>query len=314
MENSLTITEGQAIQSIGLERIEHLVERFIADQDVKPQSRNAYRRTIRQFFLWIERKGFDLRSLTRSEILQYKNALQAEGKSSLTAASYLTSVKLFYAWLEALKIYPNIARGVRMPKRIQQHKKQPLTSSQSTELLAHFKAQARRDYAIVNLLLRTGLRTIEVIRADVNDLTTKGGRKVLMVQGKGRDEKDAFVILTDKAYQPIADYLTERNAQSGEPLFISESNNNGGGRLTTRTISFLAKEGLKAIGLNDKAYTAHSLRHTTAVSILRAGGTLEDAQGILRHSSPATTQIYTATIKEERRLERASEALIDSLY
>lgn len=314
MEKSLTITGREAIQSIGLESIEQLVERFIADQDVKPQSRNAYRRTLKQFFLWIEKKGFSLRDLTRKEILQYKNALQSEGKSSLTAASYLTSVKLFYAWLEALKIYPNIARGVRMPKRIQEHKKQALTSCQSAELLTHFQAQARRDYAIVNLLLRTGLRTIEIIRADVNDLTTKGGRRVLMVHGKGRDEKDAFVILTEKAYQPIADYLSERKAKSGEPLFTSESHNNGGGRLTTRTISFLAKEGLKAIGLNDKAYTAHSLRHTTAVSILRAGGTIEDAQGILRHSSPATTQIYLSTIKEERRLERASEALIDSLY
>ena len=314
MENGLTVRQEAELQAVAPEKIEALLERFISDQDVKPQSCNAYRRTLRQYFLWVNRANLDLREVTRKEIIQYKEALLSEGKSSLTAASYLTSVKLFYAWLEALKIYPNVAQGVRLPKRIQQFRKQPLTAGQSTELLQHFQQQARRDYAIVNLILRTGLRTIEVIRASVEDLTMKGGHRVLMVHGKGRDEKDAFVILTEKAYQPISDYLTERNGKSGEPLFTSESNNNGGGRLTTRAISFLSKEGLKAIGLNDRGYTAHSLRHTTAVSILRAGGTIEDAQGVLRHASSATTQIYLATIKEERRLERASEALIDSLY
>jgi integrase/recombinase XerC/integrase/recombinase XerD len=51
-----------------------------------------------------------------------------------------------------------------------------------------------------------------------------------------------------------------------------------------------------------------------AVNILRAGGTLEQAQESLRHSNPATTQIYTATIKEERRLAHSGEALIDGLF
>ena len=138
---------------------------------------------------------------------------------------------------------------------------------------------------------------------------------MLLVQGKGRDERDNFVILTDKTYQPIAEYLAARdNVSSSEPLFISGSNNSKGERLTTRTISYIAKEGLKAIGLDERAFTAHSLRHTTAVNILRAGGSLETAQFTLRHSNPATTQIYTATLNEERRLQNSGEALIDSLY
>ncbi len=50
------------------------------------------------------------------------------------------------------------------------------------------------------------------------------------------------------------------------------------------------------------------------INILRAGGSLETAQFTLRHSNPATTQIYTATLNEERRLQNSGEALIDSLY
>ena len=138
---------------------------------------------------------------------------------------------------------------------------------------------------------------------------------MLLVHGKGRDEKDNFVILTEKAYKPIADYLATRgDIKAQEPLFTSTSNNSKGERLSTRSISYIAKEGLKAIGLNERSFTAHSLRHTTAVNILRGGGSLEQAQFTLRHSNPATTQIYTATLDEERRLQNSGEALIDSLY
>jgi integrase/recombinase XerD len=235
--------------------------------------------------------------------------------SSLTVGSYITSVRRFYEWTEANKYYPNVAKGIKTPKRKQQFRKQPLLPAQATALLDYYQDKALRDYAIVNLLLRTGLRTVEVIRANVEDVTFKGSQRVLLVQGKGRDERDNFVVLTDKAYQPIADYLASRGAYSPtEPLFTSTSNNSKGERLSTRSISYIAKEGLRAIGLDERSFTAHSLRHTTAVNILRAGGSLETAQFTLRHTNPATTQIYTATLNEERRLQNSGEALLDSLY
>ena len=102
--------------------------------------------------------------------------------------------------------------------------------------------------------------------------------------------------------------------KSKEPLFTSVSNNNSGGRLSTRSISKIAKEGLKAIGLNDRNFTAHSLRHTTACSLIRSGASLEEIQGVLRHTNPATTQIYLSTIADETRLRRNTEALLDRVY
>ena len=303
----LTTTEAQSIQGV--------VDSFIASQDVKDSSKLVYRRTLKQYFNWIETKAYLLSEIARPQILEYKEALLGAGMSSLTVGSYITSVRRFYEWAEAIKLYPNVAKGVKTPKRKQQFKKQPLLPAQATELLEHYKKIDLRDYAIINLLLRTGLRTVEVVRANLEDIVYKGAQRVLLVHGKGRDEKDNFVILTNKAYQPIAEYLkTRKEAKSSEPLFTSGSNNSKGARLSTRTISYIAKEGLKAIGLNEKAFTAHSLRHTTAVNILRAGGSLETAQFTLRHSNPATTQIYTATLNEERRLENSGEALIDDLY
>lgn len=296
-------------------RIEELVDSFISSQDVKQSSKLLYRRTLKQYFNWVNKKSYLLSEIARPTLLEYKEELLTSGMSSLTVSSYITSVRRFYEWTEANKFYPNVAKGIRSPKRKQQFKKQPLLPAQATELLNYYQDKALRDYAVINLLLRTGLRTIEVIRANVEDITFKGSQRVLLVQGKGRDEKDNFVLLTDKSYQPIADYLASGCKLNGsDPLFTSTSNNSKGERLTTRTISYIAKEGLKAIGLDERAFTAHSLRHTTAVNILRAGGSLETAQFTLRHSSPATTQIYTATLNEERRLKNSGEALIDSLY
>lgn len=311
----IAVREAQEIKQLEATRIEELVDRFIEAQDVKPTSKKLYRRTLKQYFSWVSSKGYQLSEMARPQLLEYKQDLLSSGKSSLTVGSYITSVRRFYEWTEASKYYPNIAKGIKTPRRKQQYKKQPLLPAQAKALLNYYQTKTKRDYSIINLLLRTGLRTIEIIRANVEDITFKGSQRVLLVQGKGRDERDNFVLLTDKTYQPLKEYLENRgDYNSSDPLFISTSNNSKGGRLTTRTISYIAKEGLKAIGLDESSFTAHSLRHTTAVNILRGGGSLEQAQMTLRHSNPATTQIYTATLNEERRLKSSGEALIDNLY
>jgi len=311
----IVLREAQEVTIVNPLRVDLLVDFFIDAQDVKMSSKALYRRTLKQYFNWVAKKGYLLSEISRPQLLQYKDELLTSGMSSLSVGSYITSVRRFYEWTEANKYYPNVAKGIKTPKRKQQFKKQPLLPDQATALLSYYQDKALRDYAIVNLLLRTGLRTIEVIRANVEDIVFKGSQRVLLVHGKGRDERDNFVLLTDKAYQPIADYLATRGkVNSSEPLFTSSSNNSKGERLSTRSISYIAKEGLKAIGLDERSFTAHSLRHTTAVNILRAGGSLETAQFTLRHSNPATTQIYTQTLNEERRLQNSGEALIDSLF
>lgn len=310
-------------------------EGFLESLEVAPSSKAFYARAVNQYLCWLQQTGRSLESVTSGDIRRYKEDLLTRGPlakkateekqpaplpaktklSSLTVSAYLAAVKMFYSWAEGEKLYPDIAKGIKPPKREQKFRRQPLTPEQAKALLTYYQGQAPRDYAIVGLLLRAGLRTIEITRANIEDLKVKGAQRVLMIQGKGHTDKDNFVVLTEKAYQPIKAYLdTRKNAKLSDPLFTSESNNSKGQRLTTRKISQIAKDGLRAIGLDEREFTAHSLRHTTAVSILRAGGSLEDAQLTLRHRSPSTTQIYTHTLNEQRRLEHSGEYLIDTLY
>lgn len=150
-----------------------LVATFVSAQDVKESSRKLYTRTLSQYFNWIEETGRKLAELTLIDVLAYKDYLLEEKLSALTVGSYIVAVRKFYEWAEAHKLYPNIAKGVKTPRRVQAFKKQHLTDTKSAELLQHFEGISLRDYAIVNLILRTGLRTIEVVRADVGDITFK---------------------------------------------------------------------------------------------------------------------------------------------
>ena len=312
----ITITE-TAYLTIS-QQTEGLVDRFLKSVNLRENSRALYKRTLKQFFLWAESKNQSLETLTIVELIEYKEYLLSpeRGLTSLTVGSYITSLKKFYEFLESERRYPNIAKSLKNPKRKQQFRKSPLSPEQATGLLVYIKYQALRDYAIINLILRTGLRTIEVIRANIGDIVVKpGGHRVLLIHGKGRDEKDNFVILTDKAYKPISEYLESRGVyRPEEPLFYSTSNNSKGERLSTRTISHIAKEGLRAIGLDSKNFTAHSLRHTAGTSLLRATGDLEKTRLMLRHSDPKTTLIYVDTLTEERRLKESGEAILDTLY
>ena len=288
------------------------VEAFLSECDIRANSKNIYRRGLLNFFRWVEQTGRVISELTRADILAFKETL-LQTHSNLTIAGYMVALRRFYEWAEGNKLYPNIARGVKSPKRKNAYLKEHLRENQIIQLLQHFEGNPR-DYAIVNLLLRTGLRTIEVVRANIEDVTYKGGQRILKVWGKGRDERDNFVVLTDKAYLPIKAYLDTRGSTTlKEPLFISTSNRNLYGRLTTRTISKICKEGFRAIGIDGKEYTAHSLRHTTAVMLLK-NGSLADVQSVLRHASPATSQIYTKSIEEELRLANPSEMKLDGIF
>ena len=317
--------------------MQSVTDAFIASVDAKDTTRDTYRKAIELFFDWINSTGRQLGYMFPQDVIAYKNHLLKENRSSLTVNLYLSVVRRFYKWTKANNLYPNIADGigsVRTNKKT--FRKMHLESDEGAALLEVVSTPkvvygkgagqtkrlnsneamiAKRDFAMVNLMLRTGLRTIEVSRADVGDIVRKRGRRILKVWGKGHSEKDDFVVLTDDAYKPIKDYLKCRpGAEASEPLFVCEGLESKGRRMSTRRIQAICKEGLRSIGLDGHEYSAHSLRHTTGTQILLNGGTMFDVQNVLRHTTPATSQLYVNTIMEDKRLDDASEALLDKSF
>lgn len=298
----LTVSQQASIAASQPVSLEALVDRFLAEQDVASSSKATYRRQLKQFVSWLQETGRAGRmaTLDRQDILSYRDSLQAQQLSSYSVSGYMTAVRRLYEWLEARKLYPNIAREIKGAKKARGFRKDCLTPGQLREALDGMdrdSLEGLRDFAIFNLLARTGLRTIEISRARIEHLRQESGEAVLWIQGKGRAEADEFVLLTDEALRPVRQYLSARAKLQGQPadsapLFSSCSNRNDGQPLTTRSISRIAKDAMRQAGIDDKRLTAHSLRHTAITLAIKGGASLQQAQAMARHSDPRTTMIY----------------------
>jgi len=275
--------------------LEELIQNFLDDQDISGSSKDTYSRSLKQFISWIYETGRDGKlDLQREDILAYKDYLA--DKSSYTVTLYMTSVRKLYQWLESKRIYPDVTRGIKGAKKPKGFRKDSLTPDQLREALKAMKKpslEGLRDYALFNLMARTGLRDIEVSRALIEDIRQETGQAVLWIQGKGRDSKDDFVLLTKEALSPIKRYLKARgDLLQKDPLFCSHSDRNNSQALTTRSISRIVKTALRKIGLDDKRLTAHSLRHTAISLSIKGGASLQQAQAMARHTDPKTTLVY----------------------
>lgn len=305
MTNIVTINQGLTT------RTSDIISTYLASLDVKPNTKETYSRALKRFMEWIEEN--EINQPDRADILAYKAYLM-DNFTACTVSSYLTAVKGLYVYLEAEKISPNVANGIKGAKHQQGFKKDPLTVEQVQKVLASIDTSTldgKRDFAIINLLIRTGLRTIEIERANIEDIRQQSGESLLYIQGKGRDSKDDFVLLTEATLAPIRDYINARGSyKEEEPLFISHSNRNTGGRLTTRSISRIVKDNLRLAGIDSTRITAHSLRHTAVTLSLLGGASIQEAQSMARHKNINTTLIYAHNIN---RIQHAPERKIDSL-
>lgn len=275
---------------------ESLLNDFAAYADVKPQALRTYLNGIRRFLNYAKTAGIS--KPTRETVISFRESLRQSHKPT-TIQTYLAGLRRFFSWLSD-KGYPagNVAANVKGVRLTREFKKDCLTSDQAKELLTSIDRTTltgKRDYAILALMLTTGLRDCEVARASIEDMQTIAGQSALFIQGKGHDGKDQAVKLSFKVEKAIRQYLAERKeADKKAALFTSISNRNTkGASLTTRSISRIVKTRLQAIGLDSERLTAHSLRHTAATLNLLNGGTLEETQQLLRHSSITTTQIYS---------------------
>jgi site-specific recombinase XerD len=293
-----------------------LMEAYGRCLDASPKTVDTYMHALGVFCRWLESRGIGPLDATRETVIDFKRHMAGEHAAS-TVNAYLTAIRSFYAWLASTGMAENVAAGVRGVRESAHSAKDCLTADQAAAVarggaLNDGEGEAAlRDRAMLNLMVRRGLRTIEVSRADVGDVRFECGRSVLYVQGKGHADKDDFIVLGDECLGPIRDYLSARgHVRDDDPLFAATGNRNRGGRMTTRTISRIAKGAMESIGLDSPRLTAHSLRHTAVTLSLMGGASVQEAQAMARHASIGTTMIYAHNLD---RLNAGAESAVDSL-
>jgi site-specific recombinase XerD len=145
----------------------------------------------------------------------------------------------------------------------------------------------QRDYAILLLLARLGLRGGEVLALTLDDLDWERGE--IVVRGKG--QRWERLPLPQDVGTALVDYLCHvRPACATRSVFIRLKAPRHGLRLSA--VCCVVRRALQRASLNPDFKGAHLLRHSLATHMLRRGASLGEIGHLLRHRQPTTTQIY----------------------
>lgn len=286
--------------------LKELSNRFISYLDIRQKSLETYEVALRQFFNWIQVNN--IKNPTREDIIAFREELKLKVKSN-TVQSYLIALKQFFKWTSMEQIYPNISDNVKGVKIDNVHKRDALTLEQIQKVLGSITNI--RDYALISLLATCGLRTIEVERANIEDIKVIGNNTVLFIQGKGKDEKAEFVKLPNIVLNSINKYINTRK-DNNNALFVSNSNRTNGERLVTRSIRGIIKRYFRQNDLDSERLSSHSLRHTAGTLALLGGASLQEVQQMLRHSKMDTTMIYVHNL--ERINNKSEENVANMIF
>jgi site-specific recombinase XerD len=158
-------------------------------------------------------------------------------------------------------------------------------------------ATGRRDYAILLLLARLGLRAGEVARLELADIDWNAGS--LSVQGKRR-QPSTLPVPADVG-RAVAAYLRYGRPPSSSRRVFLRAKAPIRGLLGPQAISSLVRHNLARAGIKAPTYGAHQFRHALATGMLRHGASLTEIGEVLRHRDPQTTMLYAKVDLESLR-------------
>ncbi len=151
-----------------------------------------------------------------------------------------------------------------------------LEREQVDQILEFASTTSFRDYLIIRVLWRTGVRLNELINIKPYDI--EWANQVVNIT-KAKRGKQRRVLLDEKTLEMLSDYISEQDTQDSEPVF----------GLKHRQIENIVKKYGKMIGVD---IHPHTLRHSFAIHLVRSGMDLRRLQLLLGHSSLNMTQIY----------------------
>ena len=149
-------------------------------------------------------------------------------------------------------------------------------------------AIGRRDYAILLLLARLGLRSSEVVLLELDDMDWKAARFSV----RGKSGRRTELPLPNDVGKAIVEYLKHGRPRSTSRRVFLRGKAPIRGFLGQSAIGSLVRHALKRAGIQAPTMGAHQFRHALAVGMLRRGASLAEIGEVLRHRNPQTTSIY----------------------
>ena len=202
-----------------------------------------------------------------------------------TVACHLSTLSGFYRYaVNEDAIARNPVTAVRRPKVGTDTVSTGLDRDELAALVHAAEADSPRSLTVVLLLGLNGLRISEALGADVTDLDTERGHRVLRITRKGG--KKATVPLAPRTAEAVESYVGDRTTG---PLFITSSGARWHRSEAWRTLRRLART---AVPEKADSLHPHDLRHAFVTLSLDAGASLRDVQDAAGHADPKTTRRY----------------------
>lgn len=301
----------------------------LVEEDCSAGTIKQYLFAVQNFLDWYqdeEQAPLRVRNLTPIAIRGYRNELQDKQQLSVSTINMrLSALRSWCTWLvEAGYLATDPSARVKLVSGDTGSKREGLTGPQVNALLrqAERSRDPGRNYAIVQLLLQTGLRLSECSALTFGDITL-GERSGTLVVRAGKGNKARSIPLNSSAREALAALVASRlkatttkvkdvaakwprtgTTEAWLPLFLSQK----GGQLSTSAIGQMVADLVKAADKLVPAETsAHTLRHTFAHNYLEQyPGDIVGLAALLGHSSLDTTRLYSepTTAQLSKRVEK----------
>lgn len=265
----------------------------------------SYRDSLKLFFCYVADKlkisvdQLKIKNLNEDNVLEFLDYIEKERQVSInTRNNRLAAIRVFFKFIGREE--PALLEQVKAIRTIPQKKTQPafmtyLEEEELGSMLKSIDTDSRlglRDKALILLLYNTGARVQEVVDLNIDDLRLDESGQVKLL-GKGR--KQRACPLWPETVKAIQVYLAQREQQGiiEEALILNNKRENitrFGIRYIVKKYAAIAED--KCPSLKTKKIGPHTLRHSTAMHLLRAGNDLNMVQMWLGHSDINTTHQY----------------------
>ena len=281
---------------------ERLAAPFI-QKSLSEETREAYRRAIRQFFM--EVGGLHPTEITSEHVLRYRDGLIRDRRRPATIAAKLSVIRSFFAYLHAagvIALNPASTKLVPPPALPTSHAGRALTPKEVRHLLASpdkRKPEGARDYALLLVMLRLSLRLSEVCNLRRSSITASQGRWILKCKVKGgREEVWPLPVDVKEAIDGYLrlDFTRRRSLHSDgpdAPLFQPHSNYRTlvfDKALSPRQVQRIVAKWGQFSGVGK--ITPHDLRRTVVTELLNRGHSYREVQMVTKHKDPKTVMRY----------------------
>lgn len=268
-----------------------LLEKFIAH--LKSQGKSqftiiAYKKDLEQFIGFVtSREKNDIREVKRDDIDGFINKLIGENYTKKSASRKLNSIRTFFRYLKSEGIVEqNPSLDISHPKYTQTPPR--ILSKLEYRALRDLGKEDQRTYALIEVLLQTGIKIGELAELRLTDIKDDG----ILIRAYGKN-KEREVPLNKAARKALEDYLQVRNNVSDDHVFITRT----GHPLLIRNIRQIIDRCFQEVGI-EKA-TVNDLRNTFIAHQLMNGASLEYIAKVVGHKRLSSTERFLNLVKEE---------------